>query len=135
MIMLGILASKGADPVQGPNRRQTLWIAALAAGAHAVALHILMRRYITGVDVASVNLNDGKEWWWGMGVEPMSIWLVGSVSFGILAGIIALQKPVLVRGGHANQFRASFRPNPHEGHPSDREDVQTRSSADKQNST
>ncbi len=123
MIMLGILAIKGADPGQGPNRRQTLWIAALAAMAHAVALHILMRRYITGVDVASVNLNDGKEWWWGVSVEPMTIWLVGSVSFGILAGIIALMAGSRA-GGQSNQFRASFRPNPHEGRPSDSEDIQ-----------
>ena len=121
MIMLGILARKGDDPGEGPNRRQALWIAVLAATANALALHILMRRYITGVDVTSFNLNAGKEWWWDVAVEPMTTWMVGSVSFALLAGIVALKAGSCVRSP-AGQIHASVQPDSQPGGPLRRQD-------------
>jgi len=64
------------------------WTAALAlAVSHAIALHATIRRYVTGTDVAGVNLDAGREWWWGGAVGPMAVWILTSIvaSLGLAA--------------------------------------------------
>ena len=92
-ILLALLALPGSDPGPRPNRRQLMWVAALASLAHALALHVLMRRYITGVDATGFNLNWGREWWWDVPVQPMTTWAVGALAF---AGLVA---QLAMRGG------------------------------------
>ena len=55
---------------------------------NSIALHQTMRRYITGVDVIGWNLNQDAEWWWTVGPSPMTIWLLGTVAFGVTATLI-----------------------------------------------
>lgn len=91
MVLLGILAIRGADGTAGPNRRQLIWVAALASLAHTIALHRLMRRYITGVDGVAFDLGQAKEWWWDIGVGPMAVWALGSLAFSALALTVAIR--------------------------------------------
>lgn len=90
-ILMGVLALLDTDLGPRPNRRQLAWLAALAVVAHSLALHVLMRRYITGTDVRAVNLDAGREWWWDVSVTPMVIWISGSLAFTALAALLAMR--------------------------------------------
>jgi hypothetical protein len=62
--------------------------AALVVGAlsitNAVALHATIRRYVSGSDVTSWNLNAHSEWWWSMPLSAMAVWILGSLAFAIV---------------------------------------------------
>jgi hypothetical protein len=59
--------------------------------AHSVALNTNLRRYISGIDIRSFNLDNTVEWWWDNApVSPSLVWLAGSVFFGIF--LISLWK-------------------------------------------
>lgn len=90
-ILMGVLALLDTDLGPRPNRRQLAWLAALAVVAHSVALHVLMRRFVTGTDVRAVNLDAGREWWWDVSVTPMVIWVSGSLVFTALAVLLAVR--------------------------------------------
>jgi hypothetical protein len=55
---------------------------------NSIALHQTMRRYITGVDVIGWNLNKNAEWWWTVGPSPMTIWMLGTIAFGVTATLV-----------------------------------------------
>jgi hypothetical protein len=55
---------------------------------NSIALHQTMRRYITGVDVIGWNLNKNAEWWWTVGPSPMTIWMLGTLAFGVTATLV-----------------------------------------------
>ena len=55
--------------------------------AHAFALHAVMRRYITGTDVVSWNLNRNAEWWWDPLPSPMLTWFIASLAYAITISI------------------------------------------------
>lgn len=61
---------------------------ALLAIANAIALSFNIRRYVTGTDVISPNLNSRVEWWWDGPVSPMAVWGIGLVAF--TAALIAI---------------------------------------------
>lgn len=90
--LLIILAGVSAASVHAPHwwrgGRAYATAAALAVAA-AVALHTNVRRYTTGVDSWSVDPGAGAEWWWAAVPSPVVIWVVGSLSFAILLGIVA----------------------------------------------
>lgn len=90
--LLIILAGVAAASVHAPHwwrgGRAYVTAAALAVAA-AVALHTNVRRYTTGVDSWSVDPGAGAEWWWAAVLSPVVIWVVGSLSFAILLGIVA----------------------------------------------
>ena len=56
--------------------------------AQSLSLHQSIRRYVTGTNIAGWNLNKGAQWWWTYGPSPMSIWLIGSVAFGVALFIV-----------------------------------------------
>jgi hypothetical protein len=61
-----------------------LWI------ANAIALHFNIRRYVTGVDVRSANLDANVEWWWANSmISPMGVWVIGTTLFGALLVAVA----------------------------------------------
>lgn len=67
------------------------WVFVLAlSAANAVALHTNLRRYITGIDVDSLNLNAHREWWWGLPIAPLAVWVLGSLAFA--AGLAVLSR-------------------------------------------
>jgi hypothetical protein len=67
------------------SRLQAGVIAGALAVAHTVALHVQLRRYVTGLDVSNWNLDRGQEWWWDIPVGPTVVWVVGSLAFAWLA--------------------------------------------------
>jgi hypothetical protein len=55
------------------------------AAANAVSLQVNIRRYVTGIDVHSVNLDSGIEWWWtNFPLSPNGVWILGSLSMAVL---------------------------------------------------
>lgn len=86
VVLLGValLNSKGKISEILPNKIQTILLIGSLIVANSVALHFVMRRFITGIDVRGVNLNTAQEWWWsGMPFSPMIIWICCSVGFAI----------------------------------------------------
>ncbi|MEO8261766.1 MAG: DUF2142 domain-containing protein [Pseudolysinimonas sp.] len=75
-------------PVQ-LSRGQAILVAMSLIGAHSLALHVNLRRYVTGTDVNSPNLDAGAEWWWpGLPIGPVWVWLIGSLAFAAVAVIL-----------------------------------------------
>jgi hypothetical protein len=63
-------------------------VLALMSVAHSVALHSSIRRYVTGVGNLSIDLDAGREWWWDIPITPNMVWVLGSVAFAVLAGLL-----------------------------------------------
>lgn len=70
------------------SRPQIVVVVAALGIAQAVALHTNIRRYVTGADVDGWNLNHAPEWWWDIPVQPMTVWIVGSLSFAVLCALV-----------------------------------------------
>ena len=71
------------------SKAQVVTLVSVLSISNAIALHVNIRRYVTGSDVVSWNLNAAVEWWWSIPVSPMIVWAVGSLSFAGLLVIIA----------------------------------------------
>jgi hypothetical protein len=71
------------------SRNLVLFSGFVLSIANSVALHVNLRRYVTGIDVGGYNLNRDVEWWWSAAPSPMAIWTVGSLAFLITALLIA----------------------------------------------
>lgn len=63
------------------SRPQLVLVVAVISVVHLVALHMNIRRYVTGIDAAGWNLDAGVEWWWESAASPMTVWAVGSLAF------------------------------------------------------
>ncbi len=74
------------------NRTQRLILISGLSVANSVALHTNLRRYITGVDVGGVNLNENVEWWWTSSGSPMFVWILGSAAF--LVALVLIEKTI-----------------------------------------
>lgn len=71
------------------SKVQTTLIAVTLSITQAFALHINIRRYITGVDIQGANLDDVVEWWWpGFIFSPMTVWIIGSLAFTALVVVL-----------------------------------------------
>lgn len=77
----------------GPAR--TSWRAPLVIGAtvlalaNSLALFIDLRRYVTGLDTRSFDLDAGAEWWWpGSPLSPMAVWILGSLAFAAALALL-----------------------------------------------
>lgn len=69
----------------GFSGAQLVTVLVLVVLAHSAALHANIRRYVTGIDVASPDLDAGREWWWDIPLSPNAVWVLGSVAFAGLA--------------------------------------------------
>ncbi|MFF1633606.1 DUF2142 domain-containing protein [Leifsonia sp. NPDC058248] len=65
------------------SRLQVGVVAVGIAIANSAALHINLRRYISGLQVTDPNLNHFVTWWWHVPITPMVVWVVGSLAFGV----------------------------------------------------
>lgn len=88
VVLGGLLLLQRSDTDVKFGLSQRFAIVAALGGAHFVALHLNMRRYITGIDGSSVNLDAGAEWWWEGPIGPNAVWLLGSLSYVLLAWIL-----------------------------------------------
>lgn len=80
------------------SRGQVVALVSTLSVVNAVALYFNLRRYITGTDIMSWNLNSAGEWWWNISVSPMVVWIAGSLSFAAFLGIMA-RETLLMRPG------------------------------------
>jgi hypothetical protein len=72
--------------------------------AVAVALHTNIRRYTTGLDQLALDPGGHAEWWWPNAPSPLVTWVVGSLAFGALVGLIALVASQSARVETADQI-------------------------------
>lgn len=64
------------------------WIVGAAVSVAAlISLEHLIRRYVTGVDVYSWNLDSDIEWWWDPAPSPNLVLVLTSLAFAGLAGL------------------------------------------------
>jgi len=94
LIGVAVLRSEGHRGLL-PLKAQRIWVVGALTLANSLALHQNIRRYVTGLDVQGFNLNsDAEWWWWGLRdslIQPMGVWLVGSVAFGALAWLVVVK--------------------------------------------
>jgi hypothetical protein len=67
---------------------QAVLLASAVCLAHAAALHAELRRYVVGTDAVTLNLDAIVEWWWGVPWSPNATWLVGSLAFTVVVGLL-----------------------------------------------
>ena len=98
LAVTALLRTDGAAFRLAPAQRWLL--VAVVAGANLVALHRNIRRYVTGLDVESFDLDAGIEWWWGIPLSPMATWLLGSAAFaaGLVLVTAELTRPAPAAG-------------------------------------
>jgi hypothetical protein len=77
------------------GRVQAYLLAASLAAVNLIALHMNIRRYVTGIDGASPNLDAGAEWWWVLPVGPGAVWIIGAAAY---AALVFLLVPRLAAG-------------------------------------
>lgn len=85
LVTIGVaLLPSGPEP--RTLRSPQAWLIGIGTVVAAgVALQRVIRRYVTGVDQYSFNLNVGVEWWWGPLPPPMFVWGFGAIAFGLCA--------------------------------------------------
>ncbi len=64
-------------------------VVCLLSVAESLALYTNIRRYVTGLDVASLNLDTNAEWWWSAAPAPMAVWAIGSLAYAALLIVLA----------------------------------------------
>jgi hypothetical protein len=101
VLLGGLLVLVPADRVLSFSRLQGYTIAAALAVADFVALHMNIRRYVTGTDGAGPNLDAGAEWWWSMPIGPTAVWIIGSIAYGALVFLLV---PRLASGRSLTAF-------------------------------
>lgn len=71
-----------------------LWLGGVALTiAYGVSLHTNIQRYTTGADQLSVDPGADAEWWWSHAPSPLATWVVGTIAFAAIFGIIHLLLP------------------------------------------
>ncbi|PDQ36399.1 MAG: hypothetical protein B5766_00820 [Candidatus Lumbricidophila eiseniae] len=89
IILAGVMLFSWTGESVGLSRAQIAVVVAMLAIANTVALHVNMRRYLTGTDTISLNLNSQVEWWWAIPVSPLTVWVVGTLTFALSLAAIA----------------------------------------------
>lgn len=105
VVLLGgllLLAPPGGAVRLG--RAQRFALVAALAGAHFVALHLNLRRYVTGIDGSGLDLGAGLEWWWAGMPGPGVVWIGGSLAY---AGLVILLARYLAPAAEAPSASAT----------------------------
>jgi hypothetical protein len=94
IVLLGGLLALGT-PVIRWTRTQLMVIAGALSIANAIALHMNMRRYLSGAGGGGLNLDTDVAWWWNAPFTPMTVWAVGALAYTALLVLVALRLPRL----------------------------------------
>ncbi len=91
LILAMLIALVEENPV-GPqlSLAQAVTVFGLVSVAQAAALHLNLRRYVTGVDKSWFSLNRKIEWWWPSGPSPMLVFAIGAAAFALAALVVTL---------------------------------------------
>lgn len=89
IVLLGgiLLVTKGSQRITF-SRSQLVLVVGTLSVVQFVALHMNIRRYVTGTDAAGFNLNAQLEWWWNIPFSPMLVWIGGSIAYALLVAIV-----------------------------------------------
>jgi hypothetical protein len=102
IVMLGgVLMLTRNVPLPAFTRLNRVAIIVALSSAHFVALHLNIRRYVTGVDGVNVNLDAGAEWWWVGPVGPNVVWLLGSLAYALLVTLLLKPRALSARSHNA----------------------------------
>jgi hypothetical protein len=89
--LLVVIAVLAMLPARGqrfqPSSLQLGIVGVVLVVCEAFALHVNMRRYVTGNDIQGWNLDAGAEWWWDIPFSPMAVWALGVLAY---AGLLVL---------------------------------------------
>ncbi len=88
VLLAGLLVLVPAGQPIEFGRVQSLLLAGSLTGVNFVALHMNIRRYVTGIDGAGPNLDAGVEWWWTLPVGPTAVWIIGAIAYGALVFLL-----------------------------------------------
>ena len=111
-ILASVMALSFHQDSTVPTMPQAVILAVLSSGAHAVALHVTLRRYVSGLDVGGLNLEVGREWWWPqLPFGPMLVWIAGCLAFIGLSSLFA------IRAARPNRSIKAERPSPRRDSP------------------
>lgn len=120
LLFVGVmLAPLGTRAVSLSATQQAIG-ASVCTLASSVALHTQIRRYTTGLDLPSPNLDAVVEWWRLPVLTPMGAWVIGTLAgaviFGIAFWLNGATPPVGLGadadGGGADVQTSVGRPNP-----------------------
>jgi hypothetical protein len=87
LLFIGLIGAKG-EALPQISRTHTNIVLVSISIAHSVALHTNIRRYVTGLDNKTFNLDSGREWWWAIDISPMTLWLIGSTAFVVVTALV-----------------------------------------------
>ncbi|TBN55947.1 DUF2142 domain-containing protein [Glaciihabitans arcticus] len=89
IVLLGglLMLTRGAQRIEF-TRAQLVLVGTTLAVVQFVALHMNLRRYVTGTDGASANLDAGIEWWWDIPISPNGVWILGSLAYAALVFVL-----------------------------------------------
>lgn len=94
IVLTGIAVYRVAGKKVNKISRSLILVAlVLLASANALSLHRNLKRYVTGIDVTGWNLDANPEWWWQIPLSPMTVWIIGSVSFAAFLAILYKTDP------------------------------------------
>ena len=81
------LLRRGNLPRPGPRVQVALWtVMSLLA---SLALHIQIRRYVSGLSTQDIDLQVHRAWWWvGSPLSPMAVWIMGSLATAATIGLL-----------------------------------------------
>jgi hypothetical protein len=82
------------------GRVQVYIVEGAVIAANAIALHVNLRRYLTGVDMGGWNLDNMREWWWDIPVSPVVVFVVGALSFAFAVHLLLRYHSVLGAAHH-----------------------------------
>ncbi len=92
VLLAGVIMLTRPDSQVTFTRVQLTLITLTLSVVNFVALHMNLRRYVTGIDSQGINLDAGAEWWWdGAIFSPMFVWIIGSAAYAALIGILAIE--------------------------------------------
>ncbi|WP_341954141.1 DUF2142 domain-containing protein [Salinibacterium sp. TMP30] len=94
VLLGGLLVLQAGRKRFALGRTQTIAVVIALSAANLVALHMNMRRYVTGNDVPGWNLDAGAEWFWSGAPAPMVVWGIGSLAFAGLVAILAREMSI-----------------------------------------
>ncbi|TFB79478.1 DUF2142 domain-containing protein [Terrimesophilobacter mesophilus] len=88
LLLIGLVMLTRKDRGYSLSRPQLILVIATLSIANLIALHMNIRRYVTGIDAAGWNLDAGAEWWWHIPFSPMTVWAIGSLAFAATVYIV-----------------------------------------------
>ncbi len=89
VMLAGMLVLTARGRVLQLGRWQGVIVILALCIAQAIALHINIRRYVTGISIQGWNLDAAPQWWWhGLALSPMGVWAIGTLAFSALVVIL-----------------------------------------------